>query len=86
MHDSKTQRFNLSCQTAVGWLRAILDDSQLIHLDWNQIGWSDPDRPNHVSRETLTQIMAYFIGQRTSFTSRYAPPTSSRRPSIGSTS
>ena len=68
MHDSKTQRFYLSCQTPVGWLRAISDDSQLTQLDWNQIDWSDPDRPNHVSRETITQTMAYFISQHSNFT------------------
>ena len=68
MHVSNTQRFRLSCQTLVGWFRAISDGSHLLHLDWNQIGWSDPDRPNHVSRETITQLMAYFAGQRTSFT------------------
>lgn len=68
MHDSNTQRFHLSCQTPVGWLRAISDGSHLIYLDWNQIGWTDPDRPDHVSRETITQLMAYFAGQRTHFT------------------
>ena len=68
MHDSNTQRFHLSCQTPVGWLRAISDGSHLIYLDWNQIGWTDPDRPNHVSRETITQLMAYFAGRRTHFT------------------
>ena len=73
MHDSNTQRFNLSCQTPVGWLRAISDGSHLIHLDWNQIGWSDPDRPNHVSRETITKLMAYFAGQRNNFTIPLCP-------------
>ena len=68
MHDSNTQRFHLSCQTPVGWLRAISDGSHLIYLDWNQIGWIDPDRPDHVSRETITQLMAYFAGQCTHFT------------------
>ena len=68
MHNSDTKRFPLSCQTPVGWLRAISDGSHLIYLDWNQIGWTDPDRPDHVSRETITQLMAYFAGQRTNFT------------------
>ena len=68
MHNSNTQRFHLSCQTPVDWLRAISDGSHLIHLDWNQIGWTDPDRANHVSRETITQLMTYFAGQRTHFT------------------
>ena len=68
MHDSNTQRFHLSCQTPVGWLRAISDGSHLIHLNWNQIGWTDPDRPDYVSRETITQLISYFASQRTSFT------------------
>jgi len=68
MNESNTQRFHLSCQTPVGWLRAISDGLHLIYLDWNQIGWTDPDRPDHVSRETITQLMAYFAGQRTHFT------------------
>ena len=74
MNDSNTQRFHLSCQTPVGWLRAISDGSHLIHLDWNQIGWTDPDRPDHVSRETITQLMAYFAGQSTNFTIPLRPP------------
>ena len=73
MHDSNTQRFHLSCQTPVGWLRAISDGSRLIYLDWNQIGWTDPDRPDHVSRETITQLMAYFAGQCTNFTIPLCP-------------
>ena len=68
MHDSNTQRFHLSCQTPVGWLRAISDGLHLVYLDWNKIGWTDPDRPDRVSRETITQLMAYFAGQRTHFT------------------
>ena len=68
MNDSNTQRFHLSCQTPVGWLRAISVGSHLIYLNWNQIGWIDPDRPDHVSRETITQLMAYFAGHRNNFT------------------
>ena len=68
MHDTDTQRFRLSCQTPVDWLRAISDGSHLTHLDWKQIGWTDQDRPDHVSRETITQLMACFASQRTDFT------------------
>ena len=68
MNDSNTQRFHLSCQTPVGWLRAISDGSYLIYLDWSQIDWTDPDRPDHVSRETIMQLMAYFAGQCTNIT------------------
>ena len=73
MNDSNTQRFHLSCQTPVGWLRAISVGSHLIYLDWNQIGWTDPDRPDHVSRGTITQLKAYFAGQRTNFTMPLRP-------------
>ena len=73
MHGSNTQRFHLSCQAPVSWLCAISNGSHLIHLDWNQIGWTDPDRPDRVSRETITQLMAYFAGQRTNFNIPLSP-------------
>ena len=60
MQISDTQRFDLGCQTSVDWLRAMSHGSHLVHLDWNQIGWKDPNHPNYVSRETITQVMAYF--------------------------
>ena len=39
MHEHHNHFFHQSCQTPVGWLRAISDGAHLIHLDWNQIGW-----------------------------------------------
>ena len=68
MHNSNIQLFHLSCKTQVGWFRALSDGTHLTHLDWNQIGWTDPDHPDHVSRETITQLIAYFAGQRSNFT------------------
>ena len=62
MHDSNTQRFHLSCQTPVGWLRAISDGSHLIYVDWNQIAWKDPDRTDDVSRETINRLTTFFPG------------------------
>ena len=73
MHDTNTQRFHLSCQTPVGWLRAISDGSHLIYLDKNQFGWTYPDLPDHVSRETITQLMAYFADQSNNFTIPICP-------------
>jgi len=68
MQKNDKQFFYQSCQTPVGWIRAISDRTHLIQLDWNQIGWKDADRPDDVSRETITQITAYFAGQLTAFT------------------
>ena len=68
MYNSDAQIFHLSCQTPVGWLRAISDGTHLNYLDWNQIGWTGPDCPDHVSRETIKQLIAYFTGQRADFT------------------
>jgi len=64
----KNQFFYQSCQTPVGWMRAISDSAHLIQLDRNQIGWKDADRPDDVSRETITQLTAYFTGQLKAFT------------------
>ena len=68
MKENDNQFFYQSCQTPVGWLRAISDSAHLIQLDWNQIGWTDADRPDDVSRETIAQLTAYFAGQLTDFT------------------
>ena len=57
-----------SCKTPVSWLRAISDGAHLVRLDWNQIGWKDPDHPNNVSRETINKLTAYFVGRLTAFT------------------
>ena len=51
-----------SLKTDFGWMRPISDDNSLIRLDWNQTGWQEPDRPNHVSRETKSQLQAFFKG------------------------
>ena len=47
---------------------AIYDNADLIQLDWSQIDWKDTDRPDCVSRETITQLTTYFAGQVTAFT------------------
>ena len=68
MHEHHNHFCHQSCQTPVGWLRAISDGAHLVRLDWNQIGWKDPDRPDDVSRETINQLTAYFAGRLTAFT------------------
>jgi methylated-DNA-[protein]-cysteine S-methyltransferase len=65
---NNNQFFYQSCQTPIGSIRAISDSAHLIQLDWNQISWKDADRPDDVSRETITQLTAYFAGQLTAFT------------------
>ena len=54
--------FSRRTQTPLGWIRAISDGQHLIYLDWNQTGWTDHDRPDDVSRETINQLTAYFHG------------------------
>jgi len=34
----------------------------LIYFDWNQAGWTNNDQTDNVSRETITQLTAYFRG------------------------
>ena len=53
-------RFSQRMHTSLGWIRAISDGQHLIYLDWNQTGWKDHDQPDDVSRETITQLTAYF--------------------------
>ena len=59
--------FSKRTHTALGWIRAISDGQHLIYLDWNQTGWKDHDQPDDVSRETITQLTAYFHGDLRSF-------------------
>jgi hypothetical protein len=54
--------FSQRTQTSLDWIRAISDGQHLIHLDWNQTGWTDHDRLDDVSRETITQLTAYLQG------------------------
>ena len=59
---SQRAQFSQRTYTSLGWLRAISDGQHLIYLDWNQTGWTDYDQPDNVSRETITQLTAYFHG------------------------
>ena len=63
MLHKKYPLFTWRCYTCIGWFRAISDGKSLICLNWNQTGWTDIDRPDIVSRETIAQLKAYFDGQ-----------------------
>ena len=54
--------FSQHTRTPLGWIRAISNGRHLIDLDWNQTGWTDHSQPDDVSRETITQLTAYFHG------------------------
>ena len=63
MYEHHNHYCHQSCQTPVGWLRAIIDCAPLVRQDWSQIGWKDSDRPDDVSRETINRLIAYFAGR-----------------------
>ena len=65
--------YTSSLKTDFGWMRPISDDNSLVRLDWNQTGWHEPDRPNNVSRETKSQLQAYFSGFLQKFDLPLAP-------------
>jgi methylated-DNA-[protein]-cysteine S-methyltransferase len=56
-----------------GWIRPISNGKSLIQLDWNQTGWDDSDRPDDVSRETKSQLKAFFSGHLHQFNLPLAP-------------
>ena len=60
-------------KTAFGWMRPISDGNSLVRLDWNQTGWHQPDRPDFVSRETISQLQAFFDGNLKQFDLPLAP-------------
>ena len=62
-----------SFKTDFGWIRPISDGQSLIRLDWNQTGWDDSDHPDNVSRETKSQLEAFFAGHLHQFNLPLAP-------------
>ena len=60
-------------KTGFGWFRPISDGESLIWLDWNQTGWDDLDHPDNVSRETESQLDAFFAGTLHQFNLPLAP-------------
>ena len=62
-----------SFKTDFGWIRPISNGESLIRLDWNQTGWNDSDHPDNVSRETKSQLEAFFAGRLHQFSLPLAP-------------
>ena len=62
-----------SLKTDFGWLRPVSNGQSLIRLDWNQTGWENTDCPDNVSRETKTQLSAFFAGHLRQFSLPLAP-------------
>ena len=62
-----------SIKTDFGWIRPISNGHKLIRLDWNQTGWDDSDHPDNVSRETKSQLKAFFDGHLQQFNLPLAP-------------
>ena len=56
-----------SFKTDFGWLRPISNGHFLTQLEWNQTGWNETDRENNVSRETKSQLVAFFAGNLRQF-------------------
>ena len=50
-------------KTDFGLIRPISNGHSLIRLDWNQTGWDHSDQPDDVSRETQSQLEAFFAGR-----------------------
>ena len=75
---SQISRFSQRTHTSLGWIRAISDGQHLIYLDWNQTGWTEHDQPDDVSRETITQLTAYFHVDLRSFDLPLLPAGTSR--------
>ena len=60
--------FHATLDSQLGYMRAVSDGRHLIQLDWDQIPFTTPDRPDDVSRETCRQLAAYLAGTRREFT------------------
>ncbi|MGB1329982.1 MAG: methylated-DNA--[protein]-cysteine S-methyltransferase [Candidatus Puniceispirillaceae bacterium] len=62
-----------SLKTDFGWICPISNGQSLIRLDWNQTGWDALDHPDNVSRETKSQLGAFFAGSLHQFNLPLAP-------------
>ena len=62
-----------SFKTDFGWIRPISNGQSLIRLDWNQTGWDGSDNSDYVSRETKSQLEAFFAGHLHQFNLPLAP-------------
>ena len=77
--DPLKQFYMTSLQNNFGWMRPISDGNSLVRLDWNQTGWLEQDRPDDVSRETKSQLEAFFNGYLQQFDLPLAPAGTSAR-------
>ena len=66
-------RYFTSLKTDFGWIRPISNGQSLIRLDWSQTGWDESDHPDNVSRETKSQLEAFFAGHLHQFKLPLAP-------------
>ena len=66
-----------SLKTDFGLIRPISNGQSLIRLDWNQTGWDELDHPDNVSRETKSQLEAFFAGNLHQFNLPLAPASKS---------
>jgi len=64
-------KYKNSLSTPLGYMRAITSDDGICRLVWQQHPFKDPDNPNHVSRETISELEAYFSGTLTQFSIPY---------------
>ena len=67
------QLYTSKLRTSFGWMRTVSDGNSLVRLDWNQTGWHELDRPDHVSRETKLQLQAFLDRRLKKFTLPLAP-------------
>jgi len=59
--------FHSHLKIPLGYLRACVQNNHLIRLDWQQHPFEEPVLEDHVSRETILQLKAYFNGELTEF-------------------
>ena len=70
--DPSNQVYMTSLQTDFGWMDRLVTETAWF-FDWNQTGWLEQDRPDDVSRETTSQLQAFFSGHLRQFILPLAP-------------
>ena len=60
-------KYKHTISTPLGFMRAVTTDGGLCRLLWQQQPFNDSDSPDHVSRETTSQLDAYLAGRLTEF-------------------
>lgn len=62
-----SETYHITLHTRMGFMRAVSDGTHLIRLDWDQDIFDESDRPDDVSRETISQLSEYLNGSRQTF-------------------